>query len=281
MRARRAPLRPLGLGFEPGRRVAALLAERADRVDGLGVVPRARLEAVVARRDRADGAHVHQVPREQRVHAFLLEGRNLAPVAAIDDVDLGVGVDFLHEPHAPRAEDAAVAVEQQRRTEVHVGLDALAVEHAPREAHPALVRTEAVGEILERTLATLVAHGAVERVIDQQKLEDARACLDDIRGLRVHHHSFGDRRRARRLQLRHLLDLDDADAAGPVDPEARVVAVVGNPDAGLDGGLEDRPALLGRDRLPVDRQRNGVHKPLIISFRRVSPTSSHCTKSGP
>ena len=129
--------------------------------------------------------------------------------------------------------------------------------------HPALVRAEAVGEILERTLAALVAHRAVERVIDQQELEHAGARVDDVRASAVHDdHAFGDRRRARRLQLRHLLDLDDADAARAVDAEARVIAVVGNPDAGLDGRLEDGPALFGRDGLPVDRQRNGVHKPI-------------------
>ena len=111
---------PLGLRLEPRRRVAALRAERADRVDRVRVVPRPRLEPVVARRDRADRADVHQVAREQRVHAFLLEGRDLAAVAAIDDVDLGVAVDVAHEPDAARAEDAALAVEHQRRAEVDV-----------------------------------------------------------------------------------------------------------------------------------------------------------------
>ena len=199
------------------------------------------------------------------MHALLLEGRDLAAVATVGNVDLRVGVDLFHEPHASRAEDAAVAVEHEGGTEVHVGLHALAVEHAARKAHPALVGTEAVGEVLERTLAALVTDGAVERVIDEQELEDTRARVNDIRGLGVHHHALGDRRRARGLQLRHLLDLHDADAAGPVDSEARVVAVVGNPDAGLDGRLEDGPALFGRDGLPVDRQRNGVHKPPILS----------------
>ena len=47
-------LRPFRLRFDPRRRVAALLAQGADRVDGLRVVPRPRLEPVVARGDRAD-----------------------------------------------------------------------------------------------------------------------------------------------------------------------------------------------------------------------------------
>ena len=195
---------------------------------------------------------------------LFLERRNLAAVTAIGDVDLRVGIDFLHEADAARAEDAAVAVEHERRTEVDVRLDALAIEHPPLEAHAALVRAEAVGEVLQRALAALVAHRAVERVVDEQELEDTRARVDDVGGLRVHHHAFGNGCRAGRLQLRHLFDLDDADSAGAVDPEARVVTIVRNPDAGLDGRLEDGPALLSRDGLSVDRQRNGVHKPLIL-----------------
>ena len=55
------------------------------------------------------------------MNALLLERRDLAAVAAIDDVDLRVGLDLAHEPDAPRAQDAAVAVEHQRRPEVDVG----------------------------------------------------------------------------------------------------------------------------------------------------------------
>ena len=76
------------------------------------------------------------------MHAFFLERRDLAAVAAVDDVDLRVAVDVLHEPHAPRAEDAAVAVQHQRRSEVDVGAHAVAVELPPRKIHPALIGSE-------------------------------------------------------------------------------------------------------------------------------------------
>src|SRR4029079_10198660 len=122
-------LRPLGLRFDPRGRVAALLAERADRVDGLRVVPRPRLEPVVARRDRADRTDVHQISRQQRDDALLFERGDFAAVAARDDADLSVAIDFAHEPHATGAQDAAVAVEQQRGIEVDVGLHAFAVEY--------------------------------------------------------------------------------------------------------------------------------------------------------
>src|SRR5688572_15365818 len=105
--------------------------------------------------------------------ALLLEGRDLAAVAALDDVDLGVGVDLAHEPDAARAENAAVPVEHERRAEIDVRLDPLAVEHAAREVHPAIRRAERVRKILQRALAALVADGAVQGMVDEKELEDA------------------------------------------------------------------------------------------------------------
>ena len=67
-----------------------------------------------------------------------------------------------------------------------------AVEHPPRELHPALVRAEAVGEVLQRALAALVADRAVERVIDQQELEHAGARLDDVGGRGRDDHAVAD-----------------------------------------------------------------------------------------
>ena len=227
-----------------------------------------RLEAVVARRDRADRADVHQVAGEQRVDAFFLERRDLAAVAAIDDVDLRVGVDLAHEPDAARAEDAAVAVQHQRRTEVDVRLHAFAVEHAARELHPALVRArseyekscsghspplsqtgQSSGWLISRNSNTLARASTTSGVCGR----------DD--------HALGHRRRAGGLQLRHLLDLDDADAAGAVDAEPGVIAVVGDLDAALDRRLENGLALFDRDLPAVDRQRDGVHKIQSYNFK--------------
>jgi hypothetical protein len=160
------------------------------------------------------------------VDAFFLKGGDLAAASAIDDADLGVTVDILHEPNAPRAQDAAIAIEHERRPEVDVGLDALAVEHAPGKLHPAVSGPERVGEILQRALAPFVADRAIERVIDEQELENSRARVRHVRCLGLHDHPVDADRRAGGLQLRHLLDLHDADAARPVDPELGVIAVV-------------------------------------------------------
>src|SRR5262245_17713073 len=105
------------------------------------------------------------------MHPLVLERGDLAAVAAIDDVDLGVLVDLPHEPHAARTEDAALAVQHERRAEVDVALDAFAVEDTPRKLHAALVGAEAVREVLKRALAALVADGAIERMVDEQELE--------------------------------------------------------------------------------------------------------------
>src|SRR5207247_9837077 len=89
-------LGPFGFGFEPRGGVAAFFAARADRVDGAGVVPRTRLEPVVARRNCADGADVHKVAGDGRVGAFFLDRRDLAAVTAVGYVDLRGGVTLGH-----------------------------------------------------------------------------------------------------------------------------------------------------------------------------------------
>ena len=252
-------LGPLGLGLEPAGGAAALRASGADGVDGVGVVPRARAEAVLLGGDGPDRADVHEVAREQRVDALIVERRDLAAVAAVDDADLRVAVDFAHEALAPRAHDAAVAIEHERRPEVDVGLHTLAVEGAPREVHAAFGVAELVGEILQRALAALVADRAVKRVVDEQELEHARPALDGFAVVRVDHHALGYRRRAGRLQLGKLLDLHQADAARGVDAETGVVAVIRHLNAGLNGRLQHRGALRHRNLTSIDRESDGFH----------------------
>ncbi len=191
--------------------------------------------------------------------ALFLERRDLTAIAAIDDVDLRVAVHLAHEAHAPRAQNAALPVEHQRRPEVDVALRALAVEHAPRKLHAAVIGSEGVRKILQRTLAAFVAHRAVERMVDEEELEHPRARLDDVRGPRRYDHAVGAGRRARRLQLRHLLDLHDADAARSVDADAGVIAVIRDGDPALDRGLQNGLALLDGDLAAVYRQRDGIH----------------------
>src|SRR6185503_20476187 len=66
--------------------------------------------------------------------------------------------------------------------------------------------------------------------------------------------------RTRRLQLGHLLDLDDADAARSVDADAGVITIIRNGNAALDGGLQNRLAFLDGNLAAIDGQRDSVHR---------------------
>jgi hypothetical protein len=96
-------------------------------------------------------------------------------------------------------------------------------------------------------------------MVEEQELEHAGPRLDDVRGLGVDHHAVGGRDRARHLQLRHLLDLDQADATVAIDRQTGVIAVVRNVDPALDRGLQHRRALGNADRAAVDGESDSVH----------------------
>ena len=145
-------------------------AHRAARAGALGLVevPRPGLEAVGRRGERADRADLHGVAAEVAGERVVGEGVDLRLVAAVLEVDERVAGHVLGEAGAAVAEDAALAVEghevadRDRLLEVALLLD-----------EPALARAVGHRLVLERALAALVAHGAVERVVDEQELEHA------------------------------------------------------------------------------------------------------------
>ena len=124
-------------------------------------------------------------------------------------MDQRVAGDLVGEAGAAVAQDAALAVEQHeiadrdRLLEVPLLLDVAA-----------LARTVAERLVLQRALAALVAHRAVERVVGEQQLDDAFLRLRD-RGARCRPSCRGDRDHARRLQRRAAtgVDLDQAHPA--------------------------------------------------------------------
>src|SRR5207237_9511958 len=67
-------------------------------------------------------------------------------------------------------------------------------------------------EVLQLALAGLIANWTIERMVDEQELEDAGARASGRRGLRVHHHALGGLRGARDRELGLLLDLDETHA---------------------------------------------------------------------
>src|SRR5205085_6149638 len=103
------------------------------------------------------------------------------------------------EARAAVAEDAALAVEGDRRRD----RDRL-LEGELLEGHPRVAGAVAERQVLQRALAALVAHGTVERVVDEDELErrvlPLRRLRRRARGLDDHAVARGER--ARRLQLR-------------------------------------------------------------------------------
>jgi hypothetical protein len=173
-------------------------------------------------------------------------------VAAVEEDELVVLGHLLREAHAAVAEDAALAVDGHQRRQLERLLEvALGLDEARAPCAPA------VRDVLQGALTALVADGAVERVVDEQELDDrVLGVLDPIRG-GVDHHAVADRGRARGLELRDALDLDEAHAAGADGlAELRLVTEVGDLDVAVLGRVDEHRAL-GRAHLPaVDLERD-------------------------
>lgn len=107
-----------------------------------------------------------------------------------------------------------------------------------RLVEAASVRTISHALILQVTLATLVANGAVQWVIGQQELHDAFTGLVGQRAVCLDHHAGLNRPRAGCHGLGGALDLDQAHSAVSGNHEFLVVAVAGDGGAGLFAGLD-------------------------------------------
>ena len=92
--------------------------------------------------------------------------RDLERVAPPGEVDHRLSRYLGGEPRAASALDAALTVQQdERRQGDRLGEVPLFL------YEPALTRPVSEGLVLKRALATFVAHGTVEGMIDQQELE--------------------------------------------------------------------------------------------------------------
>ena len=233
--------------------------DRAARARALDLlqVPRAGLEPVGRGGERAHGADLDRVAAEVAGEGVIGEGVDLGLVPAVLEVDEGVAGDLVREPRAAVAEDAPLPVERHqvadhdRLLEVALLLDEAAL-------------AGSVGErlVLQGALAALVAHGAVQRVVDQEELEDAVLGLLRDLALRVDHHVRGHGDHAGRLERRAAtgVDLDDAHAAHPDRLHPRVVAEARDVGAVALRGLDDELARLGLDLLAVDRHDHGLRR---------------------
>ena len=102
------------------------------------------------------------------------------------------------------------------------------------------VRTISHALILQITLATLVANGAVQWVVGQQEFHDTFSCLVCERAVCLDHHSglYGPGTRGH--WLGRALDLDQAHSAVSGNHELLVVAVSWDRDAGFLACLDER-----------------------------------------
>src|SRR5512145_287443 len=150
------------------RDVAAHRALRADRSRGLQL-PRARLEAEVARRQGTNRADVGGVARENGIKARVREGHDLHGAPALVEAEHRVARDLILETDAARTLDAAFLVEDDQITERHgfPQMEFFIVEKT------ALAGTMRQGQVLQRALAAFVADRAVERMRREQEFDRA------------------------------------------------------------------------------------------------------------
>ena len=143
---------------------------------------------------------------------------------------------FAAHADAAIAEDAARTIEVDDRRPlllfaVILGLGVEAVSGTVFEGH-----------VLQFALTAGVADRAVEWVVAEQKLQRRLASLGDLGSLGLDNHAFGDRGGAGGLQLGHLLDTNDAHAAGSLKREPRVVAEGRDLNAGCLAGVDQKSA---------------------------------------
>ena len=203
------------------------------------------LEAVRRRRERADRADLDRVAGEVGREGVAGEDRDLDPVATLREVDEGLARHLLGKTGAARALDAALPIEQHERAD----LDGLGPVPFLLD-EPALSRPVGHRLVLEGALASLVADGAVERVVEEQELEHALLGLSGRLGLGEDLLAVGHLDEAGRLQARApgTGDLDEAHAAHADRLHPRVVAKARDEDPGPLGRRDDELALAAPPR---------------------------------
>ena len=220
------------------RGLAAIRAMRADRGD-VGHFPRARLVAVRAAGERADGTDVDAhaaLFAVQMILAVRNDHRLRAASAHAERLDVHA---LVAHAHAAETQNAARRVVINRFRPLLLGLMALFFVEA------ALVRAIRENHVLQFALAALVAHGAIERMIGEQKFQHALARFMHLRRAGAHHHAGHGDQRARGLQLGRFFHFDEAHAAGRLQRQSGEIAERRDFDAHAARGLDhQRP---GRD----------------------------------
>ena len=163
----------------------------ATSAEALGLLkePDPHLEAEILGGQRTHRTQVHGVERVIVVEFARFEGTDGVVGTAIHDAQRVVASNVASEADAPGAQDAALVIEDDAGTEidrlglVDLGFDKLTVGLAVLDR-----------VFLKFALTGLVANGAIERMVDEQRLQHRLAHL--LSGLRigVNFHARRDRR---------------------------------------------------------------------------------------
>ena len=220
---------------------------RADRL-AARQFPGTRRKAEWFGRQRADRAQVDDITGQFRINRSIDEGENLRTLAAVHHAEFHDSGNFLAEPHAARAVNAARHVGRDQRTEILVDDDSLLFLIARGTA------AIADRQILQLALAALIADRTIERMIDQQKLHHALLRLDRLLGTRLDLHAVRHGRGAGRQWLGRLFHFDQAHAAVGRNRELLVVAEVRDIGTDLVGSVHHRAAFGHLNLFTVDFQ---------------------------
>ena len=209
--------------------------------------PGAGVEAEGFAGKRAHGAKVDDVAGKFGFHGAADEGEDFGMFAAVGDADFLVAGDFFGETHAAGAVDAAAHfLRGNQRAHVfgHHGAFGFGVAGGGFAV--------ADGQILQLAFTAFVAHGAVERVVDEQEFHHAFLRLPGHFGMGMHHHAVGYRRGAGRQRLGRFFHFHQAHAAAGGDGKFFVVTEVGDVGAELLRRFNHGRALLYRYFLTVN-----------------------------
>ena len=271
--AQPAVVHRLGVDAEqPGQAVLRRLhghpaADGAGGAGGLDLieVPGTRGESVGRRRQRTHRADLHGVAAEVGLERLGRERRHLDRLATPGEVDLCFARHLGREAGAACALDAALAVEEHEVTDGDRLLEVALLLNEAGLARPVGQRL-----VLQRALATLVAHRAVERVVGQQELQHpVLGLLDPLVG-GVDHHAVVDLHEAggRQRGAARPLHVDQAHAAHADGVHARVVAEARDVGAGPFGRGDEQLALGRRHRAAVEGEGELLGR--LVGLRRVS-----------
>jgi len=210
-------------------------------------LPRPHREPEVLRGQRTNRADIDGVDRVRVVELLARRRGQDLVVTAMRELELVLARDHVARADAARAQDAALLIEHDVRSEID---DLVLVDLVGVDARIGVVVIEV--QLLQRALAGLVADRAIDRMVDERELELLLARERRRRIGRVHDHAFADDLLAARLQLRILLDRDQALAALGDDRQAGVITKRADVVTEELRCLEDVRALRHRDRLSIN-----------------------------